>query len=277
MPNVQQEIEAQYRAFHARWMGDREALLEELAVLCPFCGKRRPRRPVYVLPRVVGNVSKPGPCTCEEYREAMGAETLAILEARKTEARVAAGLVGRRGKATLAGFERDTPERKVTCEAVEQWAGQVLDEVQVDRPWLLLTGKYGTGKSHLAAAVLNEALERYWTRAYFVGWTAHLAALRSTFGPDSKITTNSLTSHLPAARLLVLDDLDKAKPSDWTKDQLYSVLDERYVLELPTVLTCNCTTEELVHWTGPALLDRMTEMCLVVRFAGPSYRGGHQW
>lgn len=278
MLTAQDQVMEKYRAFNKRWLIDREALLNEMAVCCEFCGARRPRRPV-ALRRLIIQVTRPGPCSCPKAKAAMTGEERARLAARASEARQSAGLVGRLAKATFDSFERDTDEQLTVGLAVEAWAEIALAEAQTDKPWLLLTGKYGTGKSHLAAAILNKALEYYWTRCYFRSWTAHLARMRATFGPHAqgKEQTVTVERDLTGSRLLVLDDLDKANATEWTRDTLFTALDHRYVLALPTVITCNCEPEDLQEWTGPAMLDRMTEMCEVIRFDGPSYRAGVQW
>ena len=54
------------------------------------------------------------------------------------------------------------------------------------RGWLILFGNYGVGKTHLAAAIANEALRRHF-RVLFTIVPDLLDHLRSTFGPSSEI------------------------------------------------------------------------------------------
>ena len=68
--------------------------------------------------------------------------------------------------------------------------------------------------------------------------------------------------------LLVLDDLGKQHPSDWTSSLLFSVVDGRYGAMLPVVVTSNYTKAELVERlstdrdtsTAEAIVSRLFEM-----------------
>ena len=71
--------------------------------------------------------------------------------------------------------------------------------------WLLLMGEYGSGKTHLAAAIGNRWLERG-GQALFLTSPDLLDHLRSTFGPSSEIGYDQLFQRVRNVSLLVLDD-----------------------------------------------------------------------
>jgi len=110
--------------------------------------------------------------------------------------------------------------------------------------WLVFQGDNGCGKTHLAAAIVNE---RYQNKqpALFIVVSDFLDHLRSTFSPESKISYDQLFESVKTTPLLVLDDFGKQTTTPWAKEKLYQVINYRYNARLPTVITTNCTTDEL--------------------------------
>ena len=97
---------------------------------------------------------------------------------------------------------------------------RVYDAVRVyaEEPhgWLVLTGTYGCGKTHLAAAIANHQLAKRQT-ALFVVVPDLLDHLRSTFNPQSPISYDKLFDQVRRAPLLVLDDLGTESATPWAR------------------------------------------------------------
>ncbi len=110
--------------------------------------------------------------------------------------------------------------------------------------WLLLRGGYGCGKSHLAAAIVNERLRRG-LPALFVVLPDLLDELRATFADDSADSYEDRFEAVREVPLLVLDDLGAQAPTPWAAEKLYQLLNHRYNNRLPTVVTTNCRLEDL--------------------------------
>ena len=264
---------AGFAAFNERWLADQAAVLAEQAVPCIYCNQPRTRNPIHFQGMVI-MLGKPEPCQCAEAVAALGALKQAEQAEKMAVARKGAGLVGRLANATFESYERNKPDQKRQAIAVESYATLLLTGCLGDQPWALLHGGYGTGKSHLAAAVIQAALSKGWQRCYFRSWTAHLARMRRSFNKNAKEPSYVVERDLTRARLLVLDDLDKARPTEWSKELLFTALEHRYVHGLATILTVNCKLADLGAWTGPALLDRTIHLCHTVEFKGDSYRSG---
>lgn len=130
--------------------------------------------------------------------------------------------------------------------------------------WLLFTGAYGTGKTHLAAALVK-TMAQEGKDAYFVPWADYLEELKTNW--------ESRATKFKAADFLALDDVDKYKPSDWSKALLYQILNHRYNRGTPTLLTTNQPVNRLERYVGGALYSRLIEaVWRVVTFDGPDYR-----
>ncbi|MGC9357191.1 MAG: ATP-binding protein, partial [Anaerolineae bacterium] len=88
------------------------------------------------------------------------------------------------------------------------------------RGWLLLTGLYGCGKTHLAAAIANERT-RLGYPALFVVVPDLLDHLRATFNPQSAISYDKRFEEVRRTPFLVLDDLGTESATPWAQEKLY--------------------------------------------------------
>jgi DNA replication protein DnaC len=104
--------------------------------------------------------------------------------------------------------------------------------------WLLLEGNFGTGKTHLAAAIGNWRLN-YGDPVLFITVPDLLDHLRGTFGPSSEVAYDELFERIRKAPLLLLDDLGAEHQSGWAVEKLYQLFNDRHRLCLPTVITTN--------------------------------------
>ena len=123
------------------------------------------------------------------------------------------------------------------------------------RGWLVLFGEYGSGKTHLAAAIANAAIARDIT-TYFGAVPDILDHLRSTFGPDSQIDYDELFSRVREVPLLILDDLGTEAATLWAKEKLFQIVNHRYNLELPTVITTNRVPDDIDGRIRSRMWDR---------------------
>jgi DNA replication protein DnaC len=112
------------------------------------------------------------------------------------------------------------------------------------RGWLVLWGTFGTGKTHLAASVANYRISKG-EPAVFIVVPDLLDHLRSTFSPTSDVTYDELFETVRNTPLLILDDLGTQTSTPWAQEKLYQVLNHRYNMALPTVITTNLSPDEI--------------------------------
>ncbi len=146
---------------------------------------------------------------------------------------------------------------------------------------LVYVGVPGTGKTHLAVAVLAELIERYGARGRFVDFTALIHQIQSTFDPSSAESKHQILDPIMRAELLVLDELGAQKPTEWVKDTLYLIMNTRYLQRLPTIFTTNYRLEiksgnnafqALAERISPLLVSRLYEMAQLVELPTWDFR-----
>jgi DNA replication protein DnaC len=129
---------------------------------------------------------------------------------------------------------------------------------------LLLMGPVGTGKTHLAVAVM---------RAIQAG--VLISAIELLQEILESYRTHAGCPRLELARdteLLVLDDLGAEASGDWATREIFELIGYRYEMALPLIVTTNCTLASLGKRLGPRTVSRLSEMCEVVQLSGPDYR-----
>jgi DNA replication protein DnaC len=136
--------------------------------------------------------------------------------------------------------------------------------------WLILLGGYGSGKTHLAAAIASYCLVRG-QPTLFIVVPDLLDHLRATYSPGSTISYDQRFESVLTAPLLVLDDLGTQHTTSWAREKLYQLFNYRYNARLPTVITSNRPLEGI----DPRLGSRMNDpdLCQIYRLLAPDFRG----
>ena len=108
----------------------------------------------------------------------------------------------------------------------------------------LLLGIPGNGKTHLSIAAMHEyGLMRsmFWNVPEMLDWLRNNA-----YGDGARMSIDQLTkAYKTQDFLLVLDELGAQNKTGWSDEQLYRVLNARYELELPTIITTNKSPKEI--------------------------------
>ena len=155
--------------------------------------------------------------------------------------------------------------------AVTAWA-----ERGTDAQCLYLAGPVGTGKTHVAWMALaawclitgTNPGNREDRRPPVV--CASMTDLLDDFRPGDASVRR--VRDCQRAALLVIDDLGAEKPSEWTQERLYSVINHRYENCLPLIITSNLPPKNVADQTGERVASRLAEMCEVVLMTGPDRR-----
>lgn len=214
-------------------------------------------------------------CRCAEEKAAEeDRRARAVQEARwqaeKLERLFEQSNLGPRFRACTFDAWRDRPGAAGAFRSARQYA-ESFEARQEDGRGLILFGDAGNGKSHLAAAIVNELVGRG-VPCVFQTVPALLRRVRATFARDAEATEEEVLAALVEAPLLVLDDAGAEKHTEWGESTLYYLVDERYRRQLPIVVTTNLNLSGLEDSIGFRAVDRLIEVSDVVEITATSYR-----
>lgn len=190
-------------------------------------------------------------------------------EARAAELRRARmGMPPKWRALSFAHLEADV-ERRRAFELAQAWGRGELRG-------LVLFGPVGRGKTALAAAAANALVERMPVR--WLPVSELLMDLSASFGsPERERAQRRLDAERGRAAL-VLDDLDKLKPTEHAVQPLYVAVNGWIEAELPLLVTLNRDLDALNAWLpetfGEAIGSRLAGYCSMKRVAGRDRRLG---
>ena len=131
---------------------------------------------------------------------------------------------------------------------------------------LVLIGSAGTGKTHLACAIIREAGGKYRTAPDIV---EEMRRAKSFSANETEADIIKYYGHVP---LLVIDEIGRGIAATDEKYMLYQILNARYNTRKPTVLISNFTKADFLQYIGVAAADRLVESAEVWELNGESYR-----
>ena len=129
----------------------------------------------------------------------------------------------------------------------------------------------GTGKTHLAVALMNELIREKRVPCLFVTIPELLDNLRGTYDDPNRDIDDWMEA-VKNADFLVLDDLGSEKATAWVQERLFVIINHRYLESLPTVITSNTRPINLPRQLGERTASRIFSMCTGIEFEGADYR-----
>lgn len=141
---------------------------------------------------------------------------------------------------------------------------------------VMLLGQVGTGKTHLATAILQQCIRYFGTQGVTGLYTtagAIIRSVKSTFGNPAK-TESQVYADLIAPHLLVIDEVGLQNGTDFERATLFEVVNGRYEQLKPTIVVSNLSITDLKGSVGDRAVDRLRDRGgLVCLFRWPSARG----
>lgn len=187
------------------------------------------------------------------------------IEAMIEDSAIPARFIGR----TFDNFQATTDAQRAALKATRGFA-ENFGAHRKRGTGLILSGLPGTGKSHLAGAVLQAIMPQH--AGLYITCMGLIRAVRSTWRKDSERSEAHVLQMLCSVPLLVLDEIGVQYGTDGEQTILFDVLDRRYRDLQPTILITNQNTDGFKQFVGERSYDRLIETCRWVSFDWESYR-----
>lgn len=159
-----------------------------------------------------------------------------------------------RGK-SIGSFAAETPEQTRARNFFIDYAKHLGQYIQQGRS-VIMTGRPGTGKTHLACALLEAAKEQGFT-GLFTSVGKIVRNVRSTWrGTGSE---ESVIQSYVDVDLLVVDEVGVQAGSENEQQILFAVLNGRYEEMKPTVVISNLDLAGVKSFIGERAFDRLRE------------------
>jgi len=158
-------------------------------------------------------------------------------------------------------FENYIPEcddAKRALKVCQAYASKWPDRLQRGGG-LVMCGKPGTGKNHLALAIAKSVIESHQSPAAFTTALKIAREYKSTWSKSSSRTEDEVIQQFTRPDLLIIDEIGVQFGSEAEKLIMFEIINTRYERMRPTILISNQSKDELSAFIGERVIDRMND------------------
>jgi len=135
---------------------------------------------------------------------------------------------------------------------------------------MLFYGSVGTGKTYMAVCIANALIDKGY-KSYVTNFSRLVNELGSTGNRQERL------DYLNNYDLLIIDDFAVERESEYMNEIVSTVINERYIVKKPMIVTTNLTMKELArpeNTDKARVYSRLLEMCVPVEVKGNDRRIG---
>lgn len=181
----------------------------------------------------------------------------------------ASGIPERVKGCTFTNFNATTDAQKFAMDVAMEFA-ENFDARYKTGDSLIFAGRPGTGKGHLAAAIMNRLMPD--SLPVYTTCLDMIRSVRETWRKDSKYSETQVLNELEGAALLIIDEIGVQYGTDGEQTIIFDVLDRRYRQMRPTIFITNQDKAGFKAFIGDRAYDRLTQVAKWVPFDWGSYR-----
>jgi DNA replication protein DnaC len=214
------------------------------------------------------------------------------LRARAQTLMAAARIPRRYEHCELSNYDTDFPGANPSLEEAHFLASSFAKKCDPrGDKGLLIIGKIGTGKTHLAVGIMKELILDRGIACLFYDYRELLKEIQNSYNSTVQTTELDVLRPVFESDVLVLDELGAVKPTEWVWDTVSLILNTRYNDNRTTIITTNfedepaagasgslsparaaTRAETLGDRIGERMRSRLHEMCRIITLEGSDFR-----
>jgi DNA replication protein DnaC len=188
----------------------------------------------------------------------------------------------------LSSFTTDFPGAHPSLALARIGAGKFVEEYDPrEGTGLLIIGRIGVGKTHLAVGIIKELILSRNVPCLFYDYRELLKKIQNSYNDSVQATELEVLRPVFDCEVLVLDELGAVKPTEWVWDTVSLILNTRYNNSRTTIITTNfeneapgavigprgaAREETLGDRIGERMRSRLHEMCRIIKLEGFDFR-----
>ncbi|ENK6470612.1 ATP-binding protein [Escherichia coli] len=158
---------------------------------------------------------------------------------------------------TLQNYEPVNDDAKRVLRVCQAYASKWPERLQKGGG-LVMCGKPGTGKNHLALAIARHAIIEHQSSVIFTTALKIAREYKSTWS-KAATRTEEVIRQFTHPDLLIIDEVGVQFGSDAEKLIMFEIINTRYEYMKPTILISNQSKDELSAFIGERVIDRMND------------------
>lgn len=228
---------------------------EEGLRVCAVCGEKK--QEWFFVDGIIPKRKRSRPCRCaREKKEAEEAEEKQRQRMQRIEYYRKKGLADEQYRAcTFAVDDQEDAKASQFCRAyVDNW-----EWAKENNLGMLLWGDVGGGKTFLAACIANALIDKE-VQVKMTSIPRLVSEMTKDFGAERE----NVLKMIATTPLLILDDVGTERNTEYSNEQVYEIINERYKAKKPLIVTTNLPMETLrtvEDMTKKRIYERIVEMC----------------
>lgn len=158
---------------------------------------------------------------------------------------------------TFEGFEAITEKAAARRDAVRDYADGLASGETTNS--LILVGKVGNGKTHLACALISHIIEKAGKVPKYMTFSELVRSVKESWKSGSEISEADVYRNFAKPDLVVIDEVGIQNFTEFEQTVAYEAINARYLDEKPTVLITNLAAKDLSSALGDRVVDRLRE------------------
>lgn len=155
-------------------------------------------------------------------------------------------------------YEAKTPQQAVALETAQHLATELCGSKRREVRPRIFCGTTGTGKTHLACAVVAMALRAGKVSRYLTA-SDIARSVRSSYARGAEFTEEVILSKLVNVPFLVIDEVGVGLGSLHETAMIHDTITKRYEAMAPTLLISNLGQKDMAAYLGERIMDRFRE------------------